>query len=509
MAADEAPRNAQSEAISRRRLLGGLATALPVSAQKPVAGRPNLVFLFSDQQSSDMLRCYGNTQIITPNIDCLAQEGVRFKRCISNSPVCTPYRGVLLSGQHPLWTGALGNDLQMVPGNGKYFGEILRDAGYRMGYFGKWHLYGGDRVRPIPAGAYRYGFDGTFLSNNCTLLYDKDRAYYWDEKGRRQLYGDWEPFAQTRHAMQFIDEGSKAAPFALFLSWHPPHNWQGAERYPAPEELLRAYNPEKIKVRGNCENTAERREAYRGHMAMCTSIDTCVGWLTKKLEDAGLADNTILVYTSDHGDLLLSHGLRGNKGRAENESIHVPLIIRWPKRLKTRVSDMPVGTLDLMPTLLSMLDIEPPETCQGRDLGSAIIQEQDVRTESLPLFLMVHDWRGVYTDRYTYSFSVPTKNPSWWNQVAGHDSETHNRLFDREADPLEMRNLFYDSAHSKLKDKLHQQALDWMARFRDEGLSYPDIVSRLESADDLAADREKRLSRNGTGRLRGRPIDFL
>ena len=139
--------------------------------------------------------CYGNTQIITPNVDRLASEGVRFTRCISNSPVCTPYRGVLLSGQHPLWTGALGNDLQMVPGNGKYFGEVLRDAGYRMGYFGKWHLYGGDRVRPIPAGEYRYGFDGTFLSNNCTLLYDKERAYYWDDNERKQLYGDWEPYA--------------------------------------------------------------------------------------------------------------------------------------------------------------------------------------------------------------------------------------------------------------------------------------------------------------------------
>ncbi len=155
MAADDAPGNNGSHALSRRSLLGGLASALPVAAQKPGGSRPNLVFLFSDQQSWDMLGCYGNTQIITPNVDRLAGEGVRFTRCISNSPVCTPYRGVLLSGQHPLWTGALGNDLQMVSGNGKYFGEVLRDAGYRMGYFGKWHLYGGDRVRPIPAGAYR------------------------------------------------------------------------------------------------------------------------------------------------------------------------------------------------------------------------------------------------------------------------------------------------------------------------------------------------------------------
>lgn len=497
-----------AQAISRRRILGGLASALPGAAAQQEGSRPNLVFLFSDQQSWDMLGCYGNQQIITPNIDRLATESVRFNRCISNSPVCTPYRGVLLSGQHPLWTGALGNDLQMVPGNGKYFGEVLRDAGYQMGYFGKWHLYGGDRVRPIPAGPYRYGFDGTFLSNNCTLLYDKDRAYYWDENGQKQLYGDWEPYAQTRQAIRFIEQ-NKAAPFALFVSWHPPHNWQGPEKYPAPDELLSKYDPAKIKVRGNCEDTPERRQAYCGHMAMCTSVDTCVGWVMDKLKQAGLADNTILVYTSDHGDLLLSHGLHGNKGRAENESMHVPLIVRWPKRLKPRVSEMPVSTLDLMPTLLSLLGVTPPDTCQGRNLGQAIVQGRDMLIDSVPLWLTVHDWRGIYTSRYTYSFSVPTENPSWWNQVAGHNSASHDRLFDREADPLEMKNLFHDPAHRKLRDRLHEQTLAWMSKFRDKGLSYADIVSRVEYEDDLAIDRERRLTARGKGRLKGRPIDFL
>lgn len=174
-----------------------------------------------------MLRCYGNRQIVTPNLDRLASQGVRFNHCIANSPLCTPYRGLLLSGQHPLRSGAFENDFRMLPGeDGNYFGEMLRDAGYRTGYVGKWHLYGGDRVRPIPAGPYRYGFDHRFLSNNCTVVFDAERSYYWTEEGRRELYGDWEPYAQARQAMQFIDENADR-PFALFLSWHPPHNWAG------------------------------------------------------------------------------------------------------------------------------------------------------------------------------------------------------------------------------------------------------------------------------------------
>jgi arylsulfatase A-like enzyme len=489
--------------ITRRDFLATQAAAVSAAAPQKT---PNLVFLLSDQQAYDMLGCYGNRQIITPNIDRLATQGTRFKYCISNSPVCTPYRGIFFSGQHPLHTGALGNDLQMVPGGGRYLGEVLRDAGYRLGYFGKWHLYGGDRVRPIPPGPYRYGFDNTFLSNNCTLLFDKERAYYWDEKGDRKLYGDWEPFAQTRQALKFLDETSPDQPFALFVSWHPPHNWRGAEKYPAPEELLRPYDQDSIKVRGNCENTDERREAYRGYMAMCTSLDTCTGWVMKKLEEKGLADNTILVYTSDHGDLLLSHGLTGNKGRVENESMHVPLIIRHPQ-LAPRVSELMIGTLYLMPTLLGLMGLQAPSTCQGRDLATVIRQKKDDAVESLPLFLFVHDWRGIYTRRYSYSYLVNTNTPNWWN--AGRDPDSHNRLFDRQADPLEMKNLFHDPAHKELRRSLHEKTLTWMKKFGDTGLSYPDIVSKVEVDEDLAIDRTRELTHKGAGRLKGRPIDHL
>ena len=133
----------------------------------------------SDQHSWDMLGCYGNRDVISPNLDRLARQGVLFNHGIANSPVCTPYRSILLSGQHPLRNGAFQNDLRMLPGKGNYFAEVLRDAGYRTGYYGKWHLYGGERVRGIPPGPDRYGFDHEFLVNNCTLTYDAARAWYW------------------------------------------------------------------------------------------------------------------------------------------------------------------------------------------------------------------------------------------------------------------------------------------------------------------------------------------
>lgn len=341
-----------------------------------------------------MLGCYGNRQIITPNLDRLASQGVRFNHCIANSPLCTPFRGLLLSGQHPLRTGAFENDFRMLAGDGgNYFGEVLRDSGYRTGYVGKWHLYGGDRVRPIPAGPYRYGFDHRFLSNNCTVVFDAERAYYWTEDGKRKLYGDWEPYAQARQAMHFIDENADQ-PFALFLSWHPPHNWAGQTKGPrapedghqAPEDLTALYDPQSIQLRGNCTDTPSARNLYRGYMAMCTSVDRAFGWLMEQLEKKGLADNTIVVFTSDHGDTALSHGLLANKMRPEIESIRVPLIIRYPKVLQPRASDLLIGGIDLMSTLLGMMGLEIPASCQGQNLTAAITKARDNEVESIPLF---------------------------------------------------------------------------------------------------------------------------
>ena len=118
------------------------------SISKP-SKKPNLLFVFSDQQSRDMVGCYGNDSIKTPNLDQLASEWIKFEHCVSSSPVCTPFRGMLMSGQHPLYSGVLHNDMPLLANNGKYFGHVLTEAGYRTGYVGKWHLLGGDRDRPV------------------------------------------------------------------------------------------------------------------------------------------------------------------------------------------------------------------------------------------------------------------------------------------------------------------------------------------------------------------------
>jgi len=395
----------------------------------------------------------------------------------------------------------------MLPGRGKYFGEVLRDGGYHTGYYGKWHLYGGDRVRPIPPGPYRYGFDFEFLSNNCTLRFGKELAYYWDEDGQRQLYGDWEPYAQTRQAMSFIDRHADK-PFALFLSWHPPHNWGRAHAgYDAPEDCLKLYDPAKIHLRPTVKDTPRVREMYQGHMAMITSLDRAFGWLMDKLEEKNLAANTLVVFTADHGDLLMSYDWPRHKGRAEDGSCRVPLLVRFPGRLKPRVSDLIVGAFDLMPTLLGLLALPIPETCQGRDLASAIVEGRDDAVAFQPLFFLPADWRGIYTRRYTYSFSIRTGDSP--QDIRG--KELYNSLYDRQEGPRETRNVYDAPEYASMREQLHRQTLDWMKRFGDTGLTYQTLLRKVIREEDypaVTAPPKERPS-GWEGRLKGRPLDLL
>jgi len=452
---------------------------------------PNLVFVFSDQQSFDMLGCYGNTEIITPNIDTAAAEGVRFSHCVSQTCVCSPYRAMLMSGQHPLYNGVFSNDVQMLLDNGPTFAEVLLDRGYRTGYIGKWHLYGGYRDRPIPPGPHRLSFDDTFLSNNCTLNFQPGSCFYWNDAGEKVYFDKWEPYGQTDQALAFLDGCTTEQPFSLFVSWHPPHNHSLG--YEAPADLMALYDPAAITLRPNVTDTPEVRTMYHGHMAMCTGLDIAFGQIMQKLQDKGLADNTIVVFTSDHGDLLKSHDRPWPKGFPEDESLRVPFIIRWPGHLPTGTSsDLLVGTLDLMPTLLGLMGATIPSRCQGQDLSSDIVAGLQDTVESLHLFHFNPSWRGVYTHRYTYAIEN-YDNPSL----------TFNVLYDKQVDPYQQNNLFDAPSHQAVQQQLHQMTQSQLDHFADPFVDAGTLITLC------FGDTSSLTGPDDTGELPGRPIDLL
>ena len=467
--------------------------------------KPNLVFVLSDQQSFDMLGCYGNKQIKTPEIDKLASNGVRFNYCISSHPVCSPYRAMLLTGQHPLQNGVFVNDLKVITDDIVPFGQALKNSGYRTGYVGKWHIFGGDRNRGVPAGPDRLGFD-TFLTNNCTLDFSPEQSFYFNEKGEKVKFNKWEVYGQTDQVVDFINEDSED-PFAIVVSYHAPHD-QGAarfggRRYKTIPELMNLYNPDSISLRPNADwipgrngsSFKEIRADYHGYYAMCTGIDNAMGQIVKTLKEKGVYENTIIVYTSDHGDLLHSHQRPWAKGFPEDASCRVPLVVSYPNKIEqAKVSKTLVGVLDLMPTVLGLMDVDIPDNCVGTDLSETITKKEDIIVESVPLLPVGSNWRGVLTERYTFAFEN-------WDET---NEFSYNVLYDRNIDPYQQHNLFYDPNYADVRQKMFEKAVEWMNKYEDPMISASELFKLCD------VDHSPKLDAKGkTGELSGRPIDMI
>jgi arylsulfatase A-like enzyme len=462
--------------------------------------KPNLLFVFSDQQSFDMLGCAGNSQIRTPNIDRFSKQSVRFDHAVANCPVCTPCRAMLITGRHPLYNNCFDNDRRMYGEEeiGPGIGHVFRDAGYRMGYVGKWHLYGGDRNRPIPSGPERHGFDDLFLSNNCHVNYHPDSCYYWTEDGNRVAFDKWEAEGQTEQALKFLDDSTDQEPFCLFVSWHPPHNHGGGDvefysGFDAPEEFKDLYSEDEIVPRAHLHNTPENRRMTLGYYAMCSEVDYHFGRLLRKLEEKGLDDNTLVVFTSDHGETFGAHAAQCHKATPEDVSVRIPLLMRMPGVLPSgRVSELLVGMLDMAPTLLGLMGLDAPENWQGQDLSRPICNCDDDAVESVPIFYFKPSWRGVYTKRYTFAVEQIDRTSDLHSQLYSdlrpkrQYTRSHNVLYDRCSDPLQLNNLVNSSEHIDLAWTLTQSTYDWCKKFNDPFLSYNNLSERIGDNGDVS-----------------------
>lgn len=395
---------------------------------------------------------------------------------------------MLLTGTHPLTNGVITNDVRVETENITTFAEALKEAGYKTCYIGKWHLYGGDRDRGIPPGENRLGFD-EFYSNNCTLNYTPEVSFYFNDAGEKIKYNEWEVYGQARQAVQYIERSNTSQPFALFISFHAPHD-QGLNRhhplkYNTLPELMQLYDPNEIDLRENAEECpgddygatfAEIRHDYHGYYAMCTGIDIACGRIVEALQQKGVMDHSMIVYTSDHGDLLRSHGRAQAKGTPEDESIRVPLIMRYPEKLEVRNSDLMIGSLDLMPTILGLMGITPPVSCEGQNLSKAILSKNDDAVKSIPLFYLASPWRGVFTREYTYSFDL--KNET--------GAETWNVLYVRNGDPHQRDNKFYNPNYRELRNQLHKMTFEWMDKFKDPLCPFSHMIKICEPQTGIA-----------------------
>jgi len=442
----------------------------------------NLVYLFADQLRYQSLGYAGAANAVTPHIDHFAAQGVNFHNAVASAPVCTAYRASLLTGKYTTSHGMVINELRIHP-NQRCFGHALTDAGYHTGYIGKWHLYAnelGNHHNPknsfVPRGPHRLGFDGEWMAYN--FHHENYGTYYHTESPAKVFYGPgvYEPDAQTDLAIDFIRRAVRSTtPFALFLSWGPPHDPWGADNvprrfwelfrdtpFPDPPNY-RAHNDEPYCdgwARLSAQDRRQLEHWRRGYQAQIASIDWNVGRLLAALAAEGAADDTIVVFTSDHGEMFGAQGRRA-KNIFYEEACRVPLLMRWPGHIPPgSVSDACLGTVDLMPTLLALLEVEPPAGIEGMDLSHGALGRAGPEPEAALMqgcgataaWEDGHEWRAVRDKQYTYAIY----------RVDGTE-----RLFDNRADPYQLHNLAADGRHAAPRARLRTLLQAQMARLND------------------------------------------
>lgn len=426
--------------------------------------KKNLLFVFADQMRASSMGCSGNPDVKTPTFDRLAGRGVRLTQHIANSPVCGPNRATLLTGRYAHNTGAPGNDLPICT-DLPSMGTLAKQNGYNTGYIGKWHLDGLPRDRFTPPGPRRLGFD-FWAAYNCRHRYFHARHFL--DTSTPQTPEGYEPEIQTDLALDYLEKQKESDnPFCLVLSWGPPHDPYDQ----VPSQFKEMYRPEKLTLPPNVQENPDNifackfpmRETFCNYYAAITALDQQMDRLLAKLEELDMTEDTLVIFTSDHGDMLWAHGWMKKQAPYE-ESIHVPFIARLPGILDTGAANNTLlGTVDILPTLCGLLGWEIPDSIEGRDLSAALTETPDADAPPSCFIANYIDgdeaqlqgmpvWRGVRTPRYTYA------------ETAGR---TPWLLFDNLQDPFQIRNLLKAPEHRSIIQQLQNELGGWITKTND------------------------------------------
>ena len=431
-----------------------------------LSAAPNVLVVVADQWRAQAFGCTGDPNVKTPAFDKLASQSAHFVNAVSGLPVCSPMRATMITGQRPLTHGIFINDVPLNP-EATTIGKVFKAAGYDTGFIGKWHVDGHGRTLWIPRER-RQGFD-YWKVLECTHAYNA--SPYYADSPEKQQWKDYDARAQTDDVCGYLRSrkpGDK--PFLMFLAWGPPHNPYET----APAKYKAMYEAEKIKLRDNvpADMQAQARRDLAGYYAHCSALDDCMADITKTLAETGQADDTIVVFTADHGDMLSSQGMQ-RKQKPYDESIRIPMMIRWPKGIKPAKVAATMNTEDIMPTLLGLSGIAIPKSVEGLDYtaylkggadpssGATVIQcpspfGEWVRAKG------GKEYRGVRTDRYTF---VRDLNGPWL-------------LFDNETDVYQMNNLAGKPEHAKLQAELDALLTQKLKDRHDEFKPGPDYIAQ-------------------------------
>lgn len=416
--------------------------------------RPNVIVFFTDQQRWDTCGCYGSPMGLTPNLDAMARRGVRFEHAFTCQPVCAPARGSLQTGLHGTAHGVWRNGIAL-PTEHRTLAHFFRDAGYEVGYLGKWHLANtGDQ--PVPSGL-RGGYDGYWeAADILEFTSHPDDCRMFNEHNEPVYYPGYRVDAMTDRAVAYIGR-QRSSPFFFFISYLEPHHQNDLDQFVPPKRYAKAhenpYVPPDLKARpGNWQ------ESLPGYYGCVRALDDALGRVLAALQDAGIADQTIVLCTSDHGCHFRTRNAE-YKRSCHDGCTRIPMVMQGPGVGRGRTVPQLVSLIDAPPTLLSAAGLPVPGVMQGRD-ATALLHGGEADWED-EVFIQISEYtvgRAIRTKRWKYSVHDPQQ--SGWAVPASEQYVEHH-LYDLYADPWEQVNLIgrkdYDGVRAELKTRLVRQ----------------------------------------------------
>ncbi|MCM1178074.1 MAG: sulfatase [Clostridium sp.] len=501
--------------------LGGIAL-ISCNAARPE--HPNIIYVFPDQMRNCAMSFWNEPEyegiqgwtadpVQTPRLDAFAGESVVLSRAMSTCPVSSPYRGMCLSGMYPERNGVVLNCMAERPEStlnpeAVCISDVLSANGYFCGYIGKLHAEAPMKNDPANPGHYvsdlvpewdaytpkerRHGFSywysyGTFDEHK--------NPHYWDTEGVRHDPHEFSVRHETDKAIEFLrnrnGERDPRKPFMLMVAYNPPHSpYNGLED--CMEEDYRLYRDkplDELYVRPNADTTLTKAQSIRYYFANVTAVDREFGRILDEVKKLGLEKNTIVVFTSDHGETMCSQGTYDPKNSIYTESFNVPFMIRYPEKLRHRIDTAFFTTTDIMPTLLSLagLEEEIPQSVQGFDLSDGLMsQAGGTGRRDAALYMrnlngikdadnIVHGFfpeaRGIRTSRYTMEISIRRDN-----------TLKKVMLFDDVADPYQMNCLDYRE-HSEIFADMCSR-MQRLLEESDDVWFREDILGKLDFIND-------------------------
>ena len=437
----------------------------------------NIIFYFTDQQRWDTCGCFGQPLDITPNLDALAREGVKFDNAFSPQPVCGPCRALFQTGKWPTETGCFRNNI-MLPAGVKTLANYIEEAGYETAYIGKWHLASDGELEKPPTIDHtvtaiprelRGGYTGFWRTADVLEFtshgYD---GFVFDENDQRVDFKGYRADCINDMALEFLDGYTGEKPFFMTISQIEPHHQNDRKHYEGPEGSKERFRdfilPEDLKALGG--NAAEE---YPDYLGQCASLDENLGRLVAKLKEKGLYENTVILFASDHGSHFLTrnrddhlNGYDDYKRSCHDACLHVPLVIAGGPYRGGRAVEELVSTASLPKTILALAGVDVGEAMIGENLLDVVEKKADNRPNEI--FAQISEsrvGRCIRTARYTYSVYAPGVNGG---AAAASDRYADDFLYDMEQDPHQLNNVVADPAYAQVKAELRERLLDWIWR---------------------------------------------